>query len=274
MATHPYMAFGPVADARWLLAHLGESGLQVVDCRWRLGQPGAGARLYAAGHIPGAAFLDVDRDMAAPPGRGRHPLPDPAAFQSSARRAGIGADTRVVAYDEAGEGGAARLWWLLRHFGHQEAAVLNGGLRAWRAAGGPLAEGRETVAPGRFESRPRDDDTVQAAEILDRMGDPALALIDARVPERYRGESEPIDPVAGHVPGAVNLPHAALAPEGRYLPPEQLSSLLERRCRGGPGAGCLLRLRHHRMHGPGRRRGGRSGGRAPVPRFVERVVER
>ena len=221
------MAFGPVVDARWLLAHLGEAGLRVVDCRWRLGQPGAGATLYAAGHIPGAAFLDVDRDMSAPPGAGRHPLPDPAAFQSAARRAGIDADSRVVAYDEAGEGGAARLWWLLRHFGHREAAVLDGGLRAWRAAGGRLAEGSEMPAPGRFESRPRDDDTVQAAEILDRLGDPALALIDARAPERYRGEYEPIDPVAGHVPGAVNLPQAALAPEGRYLPPEQLRSRLE-----------------------------------------------
>ncbi len=131
-------------ETAWLRAHLGDPGLVVVDCRYVLGQPGAGRPLWLEGHIPGAAFLDVDRDLAAEPGeRGRHPLPEAADFEAAARGAGIESTSRVVAYDEAGEGGAVRLWWLLRHFGHDEAAVLNGGLAAWREAGGPLEAGKE-----------------------------------------------------------------------------------------------------------------------------------
>src|SRR3954470_5037511 len=119
------MTCGPIVDVGWLRERLGQGGLLVVDCRWTLGQPGAGRAAYLEGHIPGAAFLDLDSDLSDPPGeRGRHPLPEPAHFEAAARAAGIGADSRVVAYDEAGEGGAARLWWLLRHFGHDEVAVL------------------------------------------------------------------------------------------------------------------------------------------------------
>src|SRR5689334_10586708 len=126
------MSFGPLVDVAWLGSALGEPGLRVVDCRWKLGHPGFGRAAYDDGHIPGAAFLDLDSDMSDPPGeRGRHPLPDPERFQAAARAAGISADSRVVAYDEAGEGGAARLWWLLRHFGHDAVAVLDGGLVAW-----------------------------------------------------------------------------------------------------------------------------------------------
>src|SRR4051812_28927901 len=138
---------GPLVEVAWLRERLGESELVVVDCRWRLGDPGGGRREYEAGHVAGAAFLDVDADLSAPPAGGaRHPLPEPAAFDAAAARAGIGAGTVVVAYDEAGDGGAARLWWLLRHFGHPAAAVLDGGLRAWREAGGALeAEGGPAV---------------------------------------------------------------------------------------------------------------------------------
>jgi thiosulfate/3-mercaptopyruvate sulfurtransferase len=207
-----------------LRANLGEAGLVVVDCRFQLGTPGAGERDYLAGHVPGAAFLDVDRDLSGPPGElGRHPLPEPEDFAAAARRAGISADSAVVAYDDAGEGGAVRLWWLLRHFGHDRAAVLNGGLRAWRAAGGELRPGREQIAPGDFEPRPREGDTIELDEL--RLSPPPV-LLDARAPERYRGETEPIDPVAGHIPGARNLPYAELAPEGRFLPAGELRERL------------------------------------------------
>lgn len=222
------MAFGPLVDPEWLLERVGDPKVAVVDCRWRLGDPGAGERDYLAGHVAGAAFLDVERDLSAEPGEaGRHPLPEPAAFEAAARRAGIDGDSRVVAYDEAGEGGAVRLWWLLRHFGHRAAAVLDGGLRAWRDAGGPLRDGPERIEAGNFSARPRQDDTATAAELLERRDDPRLALLDARVPERYRGDSEPLDPVAGHIPGAANLPYAELAPGGRFLAPEELRRRLE-----------------------------------------------
>lgn len=248
------MSFGPLVEAGWLLSRLGEPGLAVVDCRWRLGEPDAGARLYADGHLPGAAFLDVERDLSGPPGpAGRHPLPDAAGFERAARRTGIGAGSRVVAYDDGALGGAARLWWLLRHFGHEEAAVLDGGIAAWTGAGGELergeAEGADAAGPGTdaasrrgepaaaggdggarggapFVARPRRDDVATADELLSRHGEPAVALIDARAPERYRGEVEPVDPAPGHVPGARNVPFAELAPEGRFRPPEELRERL------------------------------------------------
>jgi thiosulfate/3-mercaptopyruvate sulfurtransferase len=215
----------PLVDVGWLLGHAGDPGVVVVDCRWKLGEPGAGEELYLAGHIPGAAFMDVDRDLAAPPGDGgRHPLPDATAFERAARTAGIRNDARVVAYDEAGEAGAARLWWLLRHFGHDDARILDGGMAAWRQASGPVEPGRADRAPGDFTARPRNDDTATADEIAESTG--PLVLVDARAPERYRGDHEPIDPVAGHIPGAANVPFAELAPRGRFLPAEDLRDTL------------------------------------------------
>jgi thiosulfate/3-mercaptopyruvate sulfurtransferase len=219
------MSFGPLVDADWLRAELGEPGLRVVDCRWKLGRPGAGRAAYLDGHIPGAAFLDLDEDLSDPPGeRGRHPLPAPERFQAAARRAGVSSGSRVVAYDEDGTGGAARLWWLLRHFGHGAAAVLDGGLAEWRASGGPLEPGQAESAAGDFTLRERTDDTADAGEV--ERG--ALSLVDARAPDRYAGRSEPIDPVAGHIPGAANVPFAELAPGGRYLPAAQLRERLDR----------------------------------------------
>jgi thiosulfate/3-mercaptopyruvate sulfurtransferase len=198
------------------------SGLAVVDCRWRLGEPGRGRELYEEGHIPGAGFLDVDTDLSAPPGDGRHPLPEPDAFARAAARAGIGPRSTVVAYDEGGEGGAARLWWLLRHFGHPAVAVLDGGLRAWRERGAPLSTGTSAPVAIPIDPHARTDDVILAEEIEERLGDGSLDLIDARAPQRYSGELEPIDPVAGHIPGARNVPFAELAPGGRYLPPAEL----------------------------------------------------
>ena len=176
-----------------------------VDCRWELGNPGRGRELYLAGHIPGAAFLDVERDLSAPPGPGgRHPLPAAEDFAAAVSRAGIGPGVFVVAYGSMG--GAERLWWLLRHFGHDDCAVLE--LDAWQ---GPLRAGEEEIEPATFVPRPRSDDTIEAEELQRRLGE--LVLLDARVPPRYRGDVEPIDPVAGHIPGARNAPWNEPLPE-------------------------------------------------------------
>jgi thiosulfate/3-mercaptopyruvate sulfurtransferase len=179
---------------------------QFVDCRWELGHPERGRELYLEGHIPGASFLAVESQLSAPPGGpngGRHPLPAAEGFARVAGEAGIGADAFVIAYDQGMNGGAARLWWLLRHFGHDAAAVLQGGLACWL---GPLRSGEEEVAPAEFVPREREDDTISAEELEERLGAGGLVVIDARAPERYRGEQEPIDPVAGHIPGARNVP--------------------------------------------------------------------
>ncbi len=181
---------------------------QFVDCRWRLGNPDKGRELWLAGHIPGASFLDVERELSSPPGEvgGRHPLPDREQFAEAAGRAGIGEDVVVVAYDQGLSGGAARLWWLLRHFGHPQVGVLGGGLEAWR---GLLEEGEAVIAREEFgPSSPRAG-TIEAEELERRLGEPGLVVVDARAPERYRGEVEPIDPVAGRIPGAVNVPFEA-----------------------------------------------------------------
>src|SRR5256885_7322345 len=143
------MSLRTLVDVDWLRAELGQPGLRVVDCRWKLGHPGAGRVAYLAGHIPGASLLDLDTHLADPPGeRGRHPLPGTERFQSAARAAGISRNSLVVACDEAGEGGAARLWWLLRHFGHEAVAVLDGGVAAWREARRPLGAREERPAAG------------------------------------------------------------------------------------------------------------------------------
>ena len=181
---------------------------QFVDCRCELGNGERGRELYLEGHVPGASFLDVEHELSAAPGApphhgGRHPLPDEGHFARWAGAAGIGPGVFVVAYDQGRTGGAARLWWLLRHFGHDDAAVLDGGIDAWH---GPLRRGEEEVEPARFVPRPRSDDTIGAEELEARLGDRGLVPVDARAPARYRGEVEPIDPEAGRIPGAVNLP--------------------------------------------------------------------
>jgi thiosulfate/3-mercaptopyruvate sulfurtransferase len=184
------------------LSHSAEVRYQFVDCRWELGRPERGRVLYLAGHVPGASFLDVDEDLAAPAGeRGRHPLPSTEDFAAAALRAGIGPDVFVVAYGNAG--GAERLWWLLRHFGHADVAVLEGGIDAWL---GPLATGEEPIEPGAFVPRPRDGDTIEADELAGRLGERGLVVVDARIPSRFRGEPNPIDRVPGRIPGAVNAP--------------------------------------------------------------------
>jgi thiosulfate/3-mercaptopyruvate sulfurtransferase len=194
----------------------------VVDVRWSLtGPPGRVA--YHAGHLPGAVFLDVDADLAGPPGPGgRHPLPFPAALQAALRAVGVRTMTPVVAYDAADGSVAARLWWLLRWAGHSAVAVLDGGIAAWQAAGLPVTV--ETAQPpvGTFTVRVLEG--AHAARLA-RDG----VLLDARAAARYRGDDEPIDPRAGHIPGAVNAPFSELTnPQGRWLPPSRLRELAHR----------------------------------------------
>jgi thiosulfate/3-mercaptopyruvate sulfurtransferase len=214
----------PLVSPDWLAARLEEPQLRIVDCGFQLGDRGAGRRAYLKGHIPGAAFLDLDEDLAAPPAPpdpvhaagpvgGRHPLPDLDRFAAAARRAGIGAGTTVVADDDAMEGGAARLWWLLRHCGFGAIAVLDGGLAAWD---GSLRADEEAIAPGDFQFGRIRDDVLDAQAILTTPHDRLLPL-DARTPERSRGEREPIDLVAGHILGARNVPHAQAFPPPREI---------------------------------------------------------
>lgn len=198
----------------------------VLDVRWRLGDPAAGRAEYAVGHIPGAVFIDLDTELSGPPGAaGRHPLPEPAALQAVLRAAGVRAGHPVVVYDEEPPS-AARAWWALRWAGHQRVALLDGGYRAWVAAGHPVTTEVPTPAPG--------DVTVEPGglPVLDAAGAAALTaaggtLIDVRVAPRYRGEVEPLDPVAGHIPGAVNLPATEhLGPDGRLHPAARLRERL------------------------------------------------
>lgn len=187
--------------------------VRFVDCRFGTGRAEGGREAYLAAHIPGAAYADTERDLTGAEGGGRHPLPSAEAFAAWASAAGIGPGTLVVAYDQ-GTGWADRLWWLLRHHGHDACATIP--FEAWR---GPLAAGEERLEPAAFVSRPRADDTISPEEILARLDDPRLVLYDARAPERWRGEVEPLDPVAGRIPGARNayylepLPAEALAAE-------------------------------------------------------------
>jgi thiosulfate/3-mercaptopyruvate sulfurtransferase len=178
-----------------------------VDCGYALDRVEAGREAYLEAHVPGASFLGIDElsDLSVE-GGGRHPLPSAETFAATASRAGIGAGIFVVAYDHGAAGGAPRLWWLLRHFGHEEVAVLRGGLESWL---GPLRGGEEEIEPARFVPRERGGDTIDAEELAGRLGERGLVVVDARVPERFRGEVEPIDPVAGRIPGAVNWPYTA-----------------------------------------------------------------
>ncbi len=194
----------------------------LLDVRWELAT-GAQPDAYARGHIPGAAFVDLDHDLAAPPGiRGRHPLPAADRLGRRLRAAGVAGDRPVVVYDGATGMAAARAWWVLRYFGHPEVSLLDGGLTAWTAAGAELTAEAPPVKPGSFQPHPGQ------MPVLDAAGAAALArrgvLLDARASERFRGETEPIDPVAGHIPGARNRPMALnLNPStGAFADPETL----------------------------------------------------
>jgi thiosulfate/3-mercaptopyruvate sulfurtransferase len=212
----------------WLRAEVARSpahphgDLAIVDVRWKLGEPGYGAKAYAEGHLPGAVFADLDRHLTATPGRaGRHPLPTAEVFRAFVEGAGISDGTRVVAYDDQGGAIAARLWFLLRYFGHETGAVLDGGLPAWTASGGALSTEVPVPARGSFTPLVRPELIAQREEVATLSG---ALLLDARAPERYRGDVEPIDPKAGHIPGAVNVPFAGNLAASRFLAPEPLKA--------------------------------------------------
>lgn len=210
-----------LVDVAQLAARLDEPELRVVDVRWYLDRPEAGRTAYLAGHIPGAVFCDLETDLSDHRLPGRHPLPSPGAFTRTLEHMGIHPDDFVVAYDDASGAVAARLWWMLRSIGHRRVAVLDGGYPAWVRAGLPVQTGR--VARERSSYPPAHSwrGTVETAEILERLGE--LVLVDARDAARFRGEHEPVDPVAGHIPGAVNLPYRDnLTPEGLFRSPEEL----------------------------------------------------
>ncbi|MER5936512.1 sulfurtransferase [Streptomyces sp. NPDC001928] len=205
----------------------GQNPPVLLDVRWQLSlaktpgePPFDGRKEYGSGHVPGAVYVDLDRELASAPGsRGRHPLPDLAEFGTAMRRAGVSSGTPVVVYDGGQGWAAARAWWLLRWTGHPDVRVLDGGLPAWQ---GPLETAVPTPAEGDFEPVP-------GAGLLDADGAAALArsgvLLDARAGERYRGEVEPIDPVGGHIPGAVSAPTTEnVTPDGRFLPAEELAA--------------------------------------------------
>jgi thiosulfate/3-mercaptopyruvate sulfurtransferase len=210
-------------------AFLSHVRYRFVDCRWSLDNPEAGRRAYLAGHIPGATFMDVERELSAPPGRaGRHPLPGAAQFAAAAGRAGIERGTFVVAYGSLG--GAERLWWLLRHFGHHDCAVID--LADWH---GPWRYREETVEPTTFVPVERTDDTIDRLELSRRLDE--LVVVDARVAARWRGEPNAVDRVPGRMPGAVNAPwNEALS----VLPPGELVAY----CGSGITACVVL----HRLH--------------------------
>lgn len=220
-----------------LTPHLRDPRWVIVDCRFDLADPDAGRRGYDQGHIPGAVYAHLDNDLSGPrtSASGRHPLPDPQVLAATLGGWGISADSIVVAYDDRSGAMAARLWWLLRWLGHDAVAVLNGGLAAWRQAGLPLDTAPAEPTPARFVAQPRPELIAEADELLSA-GD-RLRLLDARAAPRFRGEVEPIDPVAGHIPGAVNHPFDRnLDADGRFLPRERLAEALRSALGGAPPA--------------------------------------
>jgi len=214
------VAMSPLITVAELLDAHGQP--TVLDVRYRQGG-GPGRADFEAGHVPGAAYVDLDTALAAPPGDGgRHPLPDVAVFEAAMRQAGVRADRGVVVYDDWEGRAAARAWWLLRHHSHPDVRVLDGGWAAWQALGGPVEAGPTRPEAGDFVAdRAGLMPVVDATGVLD-----VGVLVDARAAERYRGDIEPIDPVAGRIPGAANVPTTSnVAPDGRFRSPAELAAV-------------------------------------------------
>lgn len=212
-----------------LFANLYNPDWVIVDCRFDLTNPDWGYGDYLQGHIPGAVYAHLDRDLSGPrtPDSGRHPLPEPSILRETLGRLGIDHGKQVVVYDTTGGGFAVRLWWLLKYYGHSRVAVLNGGFQAWVAGAHPGETGSRTNPKTMFHGSPDQTMVVTTSEMEQIVASRKTKLIDARAPERFRGENEPLDPVAGHIPGAVNRFHQNnLDTEGRLLPPDTLKSEL------------------------------------------------
>ncbi len=232
------MSYTTLISCADLVPNLGRPGWAVFDCRFDLRAPSRGRESYLEGHITGAIHADLDRDLTGPVVRGvtgRHPLPTIESLTETLSGWGVDRDVQVVAYDDSGGSMAARLWWMLRWLGHDAVAVLDGGWSAWQSFGGPLGVGVESRAPRRFVPRERLDLLVNASQVSNVIGDSAFSLCDSRNRDRYRGENETLDPVAGHIPGAVSVPYGDnLGSDGRFLS----SDLLRRRFESEiPGVG-------------------------------------
>ena len=206
MAESPYLV-----DSQWLSQHLDDPQIVIIDSRFSLGEPEQGRRQYRSGHIPGAYYLDLNQDLSRPVQShgGRHPLPDWDSFTNKLNQLGIHSQppagpTQVVIYDDSRFAFAARLWWMLRYLGHEQVAILDGGIRTWEAAGFPVSQEIPPTKKGSFEPRPQTGWTVDIETVRQRKDLPGVVVVDSRSPERFRGEVEPIDPIAGSIPGAVN----------------------------------------------------------------------
>lgn len=222
-----------------LAPHLADPTWAIFDCRHQLQDLAYGRRAFDQGHIPGARFADLGTDLAGPvrPDTGRHPLPDLGVFGRWLGAQGVGPGRQVVAYDDAGGAIAARLWWMLRYLGHEAVAVLDGGLDRWLREGHRVVQGPPVLSPTRFAPRPDPRMVASLAEVMALSRERRGVLVDARSAERHRGEVEPIDPRAGHIPGAINLPFADnLGPDGCFLPAEVLRTRFAAALGGAPAA--------------------------------------
>lgn len=231
------MSLARLLSASQLAEQLSQPDLRILDCRFALDNPAYGHARYVEGHIPGACFADLERHLSGPVVKGvtgRHPLPDPADFQERLRDWGVNQDSTVVLYDDGPGAFAARAWWLLAWLGKRDAVyLLDGGFQAWQAAGLPVTAQVDEPARGNFIAHPDPSLVLDAERLGHRLGDPALTLIDARALPRFRGEVEPLDPVAGHIPGACCAPFTDnLGAEGRFLPADQLRQRFERLLNG------------------------------------------
>ena len=234
------MRFHTLIDCRQLSEKIGEPSWRVFDCRFDLADTGRGERDYHESHLPGAIYAHLDRDLSGPitPQSGRHPLPDPKRLCRWLGQHAVQENTQVVVYDDSGGTMAVRLWWLLRWLGHHQVALIDGGWQAWTQAGLPTEQALpQRVSGTAFNCRPDWLQVVDSDTILRQQRDDgnALLLIDARSAERFRGEAEPIDPVAGHIPGAINLPlQQNLAADGRFMSATKLRSLYDDALAGRP----------------------------------------
>jgi thiosulfate/3-mercaptopyruvate sulfurtransferase len=230
--------FNAVISAAELRAHIGDPDWAVVDCRFSLDDTERGRRDYLETHIPGAVYAHMDQDLSGTkiPGKtGRHPLPEMAHFARTLSSWGVDSSVQVVAYDDSGGSMAARLWWMMHWAGHGQAALLDGGWASWIRLGLPKRSGPERRAPRHFQAHETPGACVRAEQVLEMMRDPRYLILDARSAPRFRGEVEPIDPVAGHIPGAVSHPYELnLSREGTFLPPDELRERFERLMKSVP----------------------------------------
>ena len=215
-----------IVGLSWVLEHLHDPKVAIADCRFLLGQPNAGRKAYEAGHIPGALYWDLEQDLSGPAGKhgGRHPLPDLGVFAIKLGKAGIGNDTTVVAYDDQMGAMASRFWWLLTFLGHERVYVMDEGFTKWKEKGYPVTTEIAKPEPVAFHPNVRSEKLLSVGEVRERLGRPGTVLIDSREPRRYLGIEEPIDRVAGHIPGARNLFwKEVLDEQGRWLKSEALA---------------------------------------------------